>query len=665
MSQNETDWEGSPMRTSALYLKSLAAVMLTVLTAPDSRAVYFTDRKQPSAPVRLQSAVQPKTVQRPVMRPTPVVLKAPVMRPTPVVRKAPVVRPAPVARPQPVITNQPRTATPVTQATPLPAPKPQPTPKTAPQTAPKDGNVLSYETTIQFTYGQLLEYLTPAAQEALDSALNQDCYNTKKKRGPYNAQFKSTYNCGEVPYGKIINKVPEKSVFDLNLAKGKVLFRYKGDLTEARAGEEAVGDIRMLKPFQLQVRMNRKQKASYVTSPLLDTKKNASLKVSSNIGETVTIRNTPKSGALYSLVCAYLPGFQVRSLTNTFHAEASYRWRFWIFSATERLSVSAQIHDGALKSDSSKACATIRTTVQQAGSEYTPKVQVLDVSYPTTQGLKLTGLKPKKVDVHIHTLGLKIANFILRILGKDDIQMMITKNIQDQMKQTVDPMIRTTLKDVETGKVFEQMIEETLKNKPVKDIVAAYKTAIKSGVEAQELTYKADISAQCMEYVTGYLSDLGIGFVPNAIRDYCSNMIADLDLMPFVKDTDYEKKGCYAHPHSPLPYTAKGANTWWKDQCGFTARARVTVPIEIGEELQCLQETLEKIQRGEPVTEEEYLACAEDVISGLTGLIPEIIEVLDQIKTWLELETEILNTGIPEVEAKEIMKKSRRVLKLK
>lgn len=485
----------------------------------------------------------------------------------------------------------------------------------------------TYEDLVHITYGEINRHLVPQAQRALDQALGQQCYTGSQRVGPYSAQYKSTYRCGEVPVGKVSGS--SKILVPVPLPRGKVLAGITPGLGLAKPGEPEAGRIVMRDSFRLEVLLDRAQTSSRRKEPLLDTKGATGLDVKSTVGDTLTIRHTPRNGALFSLVCGYLPGLKVRTSSNAFNVDANYRWRFLFISGNERITVINDIRDASASMQSAKLCGVAKTSLarNQSGT-LEPKIELIDITYPTFEGLKVNGPGVAKTRVVIHTLGAKIVDFVLRVFGRTSIEKMIADELQKAVKEQLNPLIKLHVNQVKTGEAFEQIIRDELGRTMSKNIVQSFGRAINTQTETLEVKFTEDIARGCQEAVSGYLRGLDYLPVANYIRQVCRDLKLDVALQPFVAHAPYAQKGCYNYPFSPLAYTASGKNTWWQNGCALSTKLKVTAPAEYIDLIKCL---------GSATTTASRLKCAEGLLEEIFGIPPEILALLEDVSSLEDL----------------------------
>ncbi len=520
----------------------------------------------------------------------------------------------------------------------------------------------SFEAALVTTYEDLSTYLVPPMQERIDAYLAQDCYNTAKKRGPRDPSTGQNYNCGEVPFGRIKDS-GEKLVFNFKLDRGYELWRFSSNFQGVEPGQSAAGVIRLGDKFELNVLLNRHQLSPTLNIPLLDTGGNTGYRVQPGLTDNLLIQHLPTGANHFLLACSYLPGQRVRAAIDRLSTDGEYSWKVLFVRGTERWSTTTEITPGYLTAQSIRVCAVVRVSV--VGMK--PVVQVIDVAYPQFHGLTLSGLTARNTSVRLHTLGLKIIDWVLGTFTKSSLKTILARIFEENMQKQISNYVRTYSGEVESGKIFEKLLAEQLHVRVSKDIVASFRDAAAATMEQRPIAYKVDLRERCRKLVAEYVKLSGLSDRASVGKEYCEQIVSDVTLQPFRGNAEFSKRACYSYPYSPIPYSATGKNDWWRKKCGIESAVRMTVPDALGPLVSCMSTSLYirhappgSVRVDPPKLDE---SCAKKAILGLIGVPPELENILDGVDSVEALVERVRNAGLEPERTKEILESISDVFK--
>lgn len=373
---------------------------------------------------------------------------------------------------------------------------------------------------------------------------------------------KKQYECGEIPYGDIIN-ANTKKVFEFNVE------RQKGKTS----GVEYSVDGLSIPLFA-----SRKQNSGTASISHLNVGKKVKFKTSTQYLKHSFIKLVPTENELYTSVCSFVPGFRISS--SVLKTKGEFKKKHWGFIPL-RAEAQVEVDPGYLDFDHAEICGSFKTSISDS---FKPTVELVNVKIPRFANLKNVGLKTK---VNVDAKGfLAFINGITKIFGyniEKKIADAANKSIQDTVKDELDKIREG---DVKSGAYFSKIVDAQLFDKiVVKDIDTALKRKLAQNGPGHPINLGHRLEAACLSVGSKLDDALGPLFA-KLCRDSFK-----LDVGLFLTDPVSLEKGCYSHYFNPGARKDKnGKLHWWAKTCEVQNRVSLTVPKLMVPIYDCLAE---------------------------------------------------------------------------
>lgn len=409
-------------------------------------------------------------------------------------------------------------------------------------------------------YGTVREQLQNVSDMAFKQIYKSSCFKES-------ADFvtKSKYKCGELPVGKIINK-NDKSIFQYRLKKAKL-------------GKVKNVSIYLTKNINFKMLLDRNQRSSESKLSIIDTGKNTNIGISRRIDDNIFVRHVPRGKKLLSMVCTYVPGFNVEVPDEKIHLKGVHKKKILFFTIKSGFTSKSTLSTGKLKTEDGRVCGVFETSV--SGNLNKPKVKtdLVKIEYPKLNGIDVKGLKVEDTDVKLQGFLLKLVSSILKFLGVMDIPKLIAHHLEKEIQKEIDKTIKIQVSDVKSGVWLKKVLEAKIaKDSFVKDVFKVFKNQIADTHETP-IIHKEKVENECYAMMDGIEKERNLKLDEAAVNKTCKNLVIKVAVIPFHAKPSYKDLGCYenfysVHNYRTLPVELK--NTFWTKDCKLSSRVEVT-----------------------------------------------------------------------------------------
>ncbi|MBX3019968.1 MAG: hypothetical protein KF767_18925 [Bdellovibrionaceae bacterium] len=448
-----------------------------------------------------------------------------------------------------------------------------------------------FQQDVNVGYGQIQSIL----KEHLDSALNE----IVRREGCHEVKS-SEYRCGEMPFGKIVDKdrklvltIPKQ---DFKGKKGSVKYDLKGQ--------------------KIPMYIYRNQKKGEITLSFLDDRKQADRATSTKLGDDIFLRLAPGGGNLVQDICLNIPGLRGYAENVTMRGDLRKNMSWPLPDVKAKLNVSVGV--GNFDFDGAKICMSLLTKMDEKGL---PVITLTKISEPSFTGMSHKGLKVK---ANANVGGFwGFVNGFLKWFGYD-IEKIIASEVQKSVKQQASKEIKVTLNDVRSGKWFRDYVKHAQVSKVVEDWSKTLrKELVKNGWGKIQIEQAAQ--AACLASVT----KMGLG--GQELKDLLMLCLLTpkIQVQFFLNDADQRKQGCYSHYWDVRRSKVEGKRPWYLDECELVNRIRVTLDERMAPTQKCLLKAISE-KKNPLILCEKDLADLEDQYRD--GDFDKLIKDLKRVK---------------------------------
>lgn len=397
--------------------------------------------------------------------------------------------------------------------------------------------------------------------------------------GPFDRRDpKKQYECGEVPYGEILNK-DEKLLTVLEF--------------EGLSGKQD-GVSYTVSAVNLPIYMSRHQQAASDSILHLDSQSESSFTVREEILDRPFYRLSPEAGHLISNVCLHSPGLSFWSDSTRIHVKAKKKVLFISLKG----SADIYVQPGTMSFSKAKVCSSFKTTLGQQG----PKFELVQIEAPELTDLSHTGLE---IRVNVKPQGiLKIISSIVRLVGIN-LEKKVEKMLKDKIEEQVKGQIETiTKEDIESGQWLVKYVNKDLfEGKVVQELEMGLSPEVESWGPGSELDLTAHLQAGCMA-----LARHARGKWQNRFEVICRNSF-ELKAYLFLDSEEKRALGCYDHYFSTQDRKRNGEKAWWAKSCEIQNRFEVKTAARLAPLYECISTLLQS----EPERLLQSGACEKEI----------------------------------------------------
>ncbi|MCB0407421.1 MAG: hypothetical protein KDD34_04395 [Bdellovibrionales bacterium] len=374
---------------------------------------------------------------------------------------------------------------------------------------------------------------------------------------------KNSYNCGELPLGKVVNQ------------QNKLLINIPFDNISGSTD----GVSYTVQGTQIPIYLSRTQRSDSSSIIHLDTSSETTVSIPSSFLDSTYFRFSPKEGSLEIEMCFFSPGLQIHSKKTQIKVSAKKKVLF----VTLKGDADIDIDPGSMKFDSAKVCTKFNSWVDSQGKT---QLKVQSIQVPEFKNLVYQGLK---VSVQVQPKGiLKIISNILKVVGirlENKIEQKVVETIQEKAKTFSDNIIKGK---IQSGEWFQNYMNQAGFNEKLTQ-------PITNNIQDYFLLYGPGSTHQIKAWFQAACNRVAVnngGLLKDRFEELCAQNI-EVRAYLFLKDPDSVSKSCY-QAFFQSNDTAHLSSKWWSADCKIQNKIEVIAPESIAPLYSCFAQVMSK-----------------------------------------------------------------------
>lgn len=435
-----------------------------------------------------------------------------------------------------------------------------------------------------------------------------DC--EKKK---YGTKTKSNYFCGEIPFGKVINR-QKKELFTYKIKKGKI---------QNISG----GAVYLSHDVDFKVHMDRRQYGSDQRIQMIDSGKHGKMRVTRYFGRSIFLQHKPAGQSLLTVACLYAPGVRIEVPERTVHLNGYQKKKFLFFSYKGKFSANAKIKTGKLSTKNAKICGLFKTELHgENRNNLKPVVNLVRVQVPSIESLKQEGLKVGRANVKLHGFLANLFSSVYGFFTGKSLPELIRIKVEQGVHSRINKQIRVSKGNIQSGQWFKEILKSKLGNiKFTKNVFKALRSGVRRSIKTPRI-FEERLENQCFRVFRDVERQFGVNLDEEAVASTCADLAIHIELTPFVRRAEYKQRHCYNSFYSLFNQKMNHKKLDWKKGCAISQKITIEGTRRLSNSRDCAVEGLMSGLTSFEVAEQ----CRDTFIEDLTKItVEDIRRVLD------------------------------------
>lgn len=477
--------------------------------------------------------------------------------------------------------------------------------------------------TVQMDYDQVRKEIQKQLHARLGSIYKLNCAGQG-----ITTRTPSGYNCGELPFGRIING-HQKEIFHFKMKKGRIK-------------NIPNGHVDLSNEVNFQLLLDRAQHGAWEKIDIIDYRDRPHVRIKREIYNNIFLRFYQGANQLNTVACTYLPGLIFRSPMKKINLHGQQRKKIAFWWKTLRFSGSANVDPGYARFQPTKLCSVFKTRlVGNTVSGLNQSTQLVALGYPQVKPFNIHGLKVTNVKAHVHGWLARLIVGVLKTFGVLDAPALIRAEIEKGIRQTIDSRLRVSKQDIMSGRYFSKILAtHQIKTPLTRNINSALLSSINSSTSNVRV-FEQSIEDQCYRSFAALEHRTSANFSDREVNNFCRGLTAQVVVRPFERNRRELNLGCYAR-YFPVQgnynILNRPRNPKWRTQCHAATRIIVRGPASSSDTQQCL---LNNISNGNS----QFATvnnCIDTVVRDFSGLrtlndLRQVMNSSDPVGTMMRM----------------------------
>ncbi len=456
----------------------------------------------------------------------------------------------------------------------------------------------------------LLEQEGKLLEQAL-STYNQQCQNAKKA---FYSTIGGTFSC------------------DFNVeafSRGHTQNLVKGEMKNLPTNQINGVRVKLANPIRYSASLDPLHHAYKLD--VLDYRQTILVNEKRNLFRNIHTQYAPYNHTLWTHVCSELPGLKLQTHLSPINVNAEKKI-FWFVKAKARIEIDASL--GSYWNRSTKLCGGAkigydRSKLEKDINKWTLSQSVQQPQFyihkPWISPIQFKGVKVHKIRVKGNNLFTKIVFFLFKKL-KNRIIEDIRKDLNKKLSQEIKKYVKLSNHELQSGHTWRKIARSQGISSQVRMVSSLKKPMIatmKEGLSKNLMIDHSEIDRYCHQFYNGLQDQLGVVLKQRA----CSQLVNQVEVIPFFRDPVQSDKGCYNKHHLIYNYNSfpyRPENLWWQKTCRLDAVLKITPNPTAEAAYSCLDTGLKKKWTQRQLVEK----CAPTLLAEQLGLNPKDIRVL-------------------------------------